>query len=354
MVLQSIRRQRLGRKGGSSRQKRRLFLEELEALCLLSGGTVTAGPLTPPLGPPASSDLVSLQNPNENLLSDPTDPTFYNGNLFVPNIASNTIAEVTTAGQVSTFLNSTLTGTGSSTVNLSTPDGVAFDSAGDIYIANFHGSGNSYIVEVTPQGTAIPYADIPNPNGPVIDSHGNLFVCDKYDNEIYEVPAGGGTPFVYTDNAMLDSKHPLDQPIDLAFDSTGALYVVNAANNAIYKLTGPTQATTVASGGTINSPTSLAIGPGNTLYVYNSGSDEITQVTVGGEISNFVAQSSGGSFGGLASTRRATSTSPTPATARFPRSLRPPSPWGSRSRIRRSSTSPTPIPALRPVNSRRP
>ncbi len=300
MALQSIRRQRLDRNGGSSRRKRRLFLEELEALCLLSGGTVTAGPLTPPLAPPVSSELVSLTNPNQNLLSDPTDPTFDNGNLFVPNIASNTIAEVSTTGQVSTFLNSTLTGAGGSTVNLSTPDGVAFDSAGDIYIANFHGSGNSAIVEVTPQGTAIPYADIPNPNGPVFDSHGNLFVCDKYDNEIFEVPAGGGTPFVYTDNAMLDSQHQLSQPIDLAFDSTGALYVASAGNNAIYKLTGPTQAKTVGSAGTFNGPTSEAIGPGDTLYVYNSGSNAITQVTVGGEINSYTVQSGGGAFGGLA------------------------------------------------------
>ena len=169
MVLQSIRRRwdPKRRFASASRRQRRLWLEELEALCLLSGGTVTAGPLTPPLAPPVSSDLVSLQNPNQNLLSDPTDPTFYNGNLFVPNINSNTIAEVTTAGHVSTFLNSTLTGTGGSTVNLSTPDGVAFDSTGNLYVANFHGSGNS--IEVTPQGTAIPFADIPNPNGPVFD-----------------------------------------------------------------------------------------------------------------------------------------------------------------------------------------
>ena len=48
------------------------------------------------------------------------------GNLYVANYGNNTISKVTPAGAVSTFVSS----------GLDDPDGLAFDAAGNLYVAN--------------------------------------------------------------------------------------------------------------------------------------------------------------------------------------------------------------------------
>ena len=61
------------------------------------------------------------------------------GNLYVANHGNNTISKVTPAGAVSTFVSS----------GLDCPDGLAFDAAGNLYVAN---NGNNTISKVTPAG----------------------------------------------------------------------------------------------------------------------------------------------------------------------------------------------------------
>jgi DNA-binding beta-propeller fold protein YncE len=73
-------------------------------------------------------------------LNEPTGIAFDNaGNLYVANYAGGTIEKVMPGGNGSVFANS----------GLNTPFGLAFDSAGNLYPAN---QGNNTIEKFTPGG----------------------------------------------------------------------------------------------------------------------------------------------------------------------------------------------------------
>ena len=94
---------------------------------------LTAGALTPPSAPTVSTFVGSG-------LDDPAGLAFdAAGNLYVANYGNNTISKVTPAGAVSTFVSS----------GLNDPAGLAFDAAGNLYVANY---GNNTISKVTPAG----------------------------------------------------------------------------------------------------------------------------------------------------------------------------------------------------------
>jgi sugar lactone lactonase YvrE len=63
---------------------------------------------------------------------------------------------------------------------------------GTVYIAD---PASSRVVAVAPDGTAsvVPTSSLNHPLGVAVDSSGNLFIADTYNNRIVEEPAGGGT-----------------------------------------------------------------------------------------------------------------------------------------------------------------
>jgi sugar lactone lactonase YvrE len=262
----------------------------------VGGNQLNAGNTTVTVTGTGGPVVTTLVGPGQGL-SSPADPAYYDGNLYVPNAGSNTISQVTLpSGQVSTYVDNNQ--------GLNTPDGVTFDNSGNLYVANFHGNT---ISEVPQPNTVVLFANVNNPNGPVFDTNdnfnGNLYVCDKYDNMIMEVPSGGGAPSIFVKNTQ-----GLSYPIALAFDSNdyfdGNLYVASQNNNTIYDVDSDGNATEFVSGGLISGPTSLVFGPDGNLYVYNSGTSEITRVTLTGStvnVSNFVQldPAAAGTYAGL-------------------------------------------------------
>ena len=73
------------------------------------------------------------------------------GNLYVANLLDNTVSEVTPAGVVSTFA-----------AGFSGPAGLAFDSAGNLYVAN----SGSNTVDVVPPEAGRPRPSPPASTGP--------------------------------------------------------------------------------------------------------------------------------------------------------------------------------------------
>ena len=144
-------------------------------------------------------------------LSDPTSVAFdAAGDLFIADSANNEIREVNTNGIISIFAGTGTAGySGDSApatgAKLHTPSAVAFDSAGDLFIAD---TGNNVIREVmtnllittyagtgthghTGDGGQAISAELNSPEGLAFDSAGNLYITESGDSEIRKVtPAG--------------------------------------------------------------------------------------------------------------------------------------------------------------------
>src|SRR5215472_8482951 len=142
---------------------------------------------------------------------------------------------------------------------LSGPQGLAFDKAGNLFVANVvsgTGNGNGSIYKFTPQGVRSTFASgLDFPLDLAFDSAGNLFVTDY----------GAGHIYKFTPGELRTTFASLSNPEGLAFDNTGDLFVGEVGTGYIYKFTPSGVRTTFASGfvGEIN----LACDSAGNLFV---------------------------------------------------------------------------------------
>ncbi len=203
-----------------------------------------------------------------------------------------------TVSQVQFTQPTNVTTTVGASAELDTPVGLAFDKSGNLYIASFDGNA---IVEVTAAGTIVEqFAKINSPNAPIV-YNGELYVCDKYDNQIMEVNLASQQVQTYVNNTF-----GLSNPIDMAIDPAGNLYVCSQNNNTIYEVTpGGNNATAITANNNNNlldSPVSMVMGPDGNLYVYNSGNSAVIEVALPSGKQSVYANLSGsvaGTFAGL-------------------------------------------------------
>jgi len=138
-------------------------------------------------------------------------------------------------------------------------------------------------------------------NGPAdvaVDSAGNLYIADNRNNRIRKVSNGVITTVVGNvtagfggDNGQATSAE-LNQPIGVAVDSDGNLYIADSYNNRIRKVSNGV-ITTVAGGGTslgdtgqatsaqLNGPTGVAMDPAGNLYIADADNQRIRKVSKG-------------------------------------------------------------------------
>ena len=121
----------------------------------------------------------------------------------------------------------------------SAPVAIAIDSQNNIWVADNKLQGQ-VIVELPPGGgdlATIPGAQFPNtkaaglstPNGIAVDAAGNVYVSDSGTNTVVELPSGSGqgnTPFAL-------NFIGLSTPAGLALDANGNLYVADSANKQV-------------------------------------------------------------------------------------------------------------------------
>lgn len=126
-----------------------------------------------------------------------------NGDIYVGDIVNNRIRKITVStGTVSTFAGSGAQGLTNGSALSATfyfPCGVAFDSGGNLFVAELK---NNTIRKISTDGTVSTYAGtgvagsangpasaatFSQPIGIVVDGSGNVFVADEYNNEIREI-----------------------------------------------------------------------------------------------------------------------------------------------------------------------
>ena len=170
------------------------------------------------------------------------------GALWVANSGNNTVVEFTPAQLAATGAPTpavTLSAVGTS---LNSPDGLAFDSAGDLLVMNFP---SNTVVEFTPGQLAATGAPTPaatlsatadtldDPTGLAFDHSGDLWAVNTDNNTVVEFSAAqlstrSATPAVTLSATTGDS---LGQPEGLAFDHSGDLWVANSGNNTLVEFT---------------------------------------------------------------------------------------------------------------------
>ena len=190
------------------------------------------------------------------------------GNLYVANYYGFTVSQVTPAGVVSTFASGLSNG----------PVALAFDASGNLYAAS--DNSGSTINKVTPAGVVSMFVNsgINSPDGLAIDTAGNLFVANYYGNTLSRVtPAGVVSVFA----------SGLNYPGGLAIDASGDLYVGSIIDNTVSKVTPAGVVSAFASG--FNGPVAMALDAAGNLYVANAYGNTISKVTSGGVVSTFIA-----------------------------------------------------------------
>ena len=197
------------------------------------------------------------------------------GNLYAANFnfGTNTIEKFTPGGVASVFADAN--------DGLSRPTGLAFDSAGNLYAAN---GLNATIVKITPGGVGSVFANtgLSGPQGLAFDSAGNLFVANQSNKIVKFTPAGVGSVFA-TVTTFANSL------AGLAFDNAGFFYVTDVNANKILKFNITTGVSSVFASTGLNQPIGLAFDNVGNLFVANQGNATIQKFTPGGVGSVFAS-----------------------------------------------------------------
>jgi len=241
------------------------------------------------------------------------------GIVFVADTGNETIRAVSPSGVVSTLAGAPSSGStdgqGSSAL-FTLPSGVAFDDVGDVYVVEL---GSSTLRKISPSGyvstlagTAFkpgsmdgtgPAAEFTGPQGVAVDPFGNIFVADTGNQTIRFVTPDGtvvtvaGQPGILGSADGIGGAAQFNSPQGLAVDSSGNVYVADAGNDTIRKITPSAEVSTLAGsagqpgyvdgvGGTarFNLPTGVAVDGEGNVYVADEGNHLLRKIDAAGQV----------------------------------------------------------------------
>jgi sugar lactone lactonase YvrE len=248
------------------------------------------------------------------------------GDLFIADSHNHRIREVSSAtGTIATIAGigaPGFSGDGgpAKSAQLDRPTALAFDFAGNLYLADTNNhrvrriavangaiatvAGNGIEAFTGDNGPATA-ASIDSPNGLALDSSGNLYIADTHNGRLREVAAATGLIFTVAGAGVVGGNVQsfggdngpataagLALPRGLTMDSAGNLYFADSANHRIRRISPTGTITTVAGQGTENfagdnapaasanldSPRSVAISPAGLLTLADSGNQRVRQL----------------------------------------------------------------------------
>jgi len=199
------------------------------------------------------------------------------GDVFIADQSNNRVVKIAPSG-VQTTVGSGLSG----------PDGVAVDGAGDVFIADF---GNGRVVEVTPGGVQTTVASVPTPTGVALDAAGDVFIALEGSQEVLETPAGcssscsatlvwggaGGTTVLLPLGVTVDKAGNVFFPV--TGTSAGVIKQAPPYNSGVWSW--------IASG--LNGPTGVGVDAAGDLFIADTGNNRIVEVSDNDTVQTTVA-----------------------------------------------------------------
>jgi sugar lactone lactonase YvrE len=246
------------------------------------------------------------------------------GNLLVADTGNHTIRRIAPDGTVTTLAGAA--GTPGSADGVGTlarfnaPTGLAVDGTGAVYISD---AQNHTIRLMALDGTVTTFAGIAGkpgqidgarataqfdqPNGLALAPNGTLYVAD-YGNSCIRAISPSGTVSLlagqYNTHGYVDGTGTAAQfylPVGLALDAAGVLYVADAGNHAIRKVTtagvvnvlagsgSSGNADGVAAAGLFFLPCGVAVSPAGNVIVADTNNHILRSITPSGSVTTYTA-----------------------------------------------------------------
>jgi sugar lactone lactonase YvrE len=307
------------------------------AVCGTVVSTAASSVVTASAATPLTIAAATFTAPTGASLDNPQGIAAANGTIDVSNTADNVVASIvgtTTATIAGSYEATGESGDGgpATAATLDQPTALARDKAGDLFIAD---TEDNVVREITTDGTirliagngsegdrgefggAATRAELDSPQGVAVNSRGDVFIADTYNNVIREVTpkglistyAGNGSAGYKGDNGPA-WRAELSSPTGLAVDALGNLYIADSGNNVIRRVSTTGVITTVAgdvaadsaSGGLggfsgdggpatqarLNSPQGVALDQAGDLFIADTFNNAIREVTPAGTITTLV------------------------------------------------------------------
>jgi trimeric autotransporter adhesin len=264
------------------------------------------------------------------------------GNIFIADTGNHVIREVS-GGIITTFAGDNTggySGDGGLAINaeLEFPGSIAVDASGNVYIAD---SGNNVIREVsggninTILGAGFTSTFLNDPEGIVLDGKGNLYISDTDALRVLKftlstttvTPIAGNGNYGFAGDFGPATDAELYDPISIALDSNGSLYIADTFNSRIRKVYTDGTIVTIAGatvdgnpvqgyggdGGpatsaTLSFPHGIAVDASGNVYISDTGNDVIRllkpvtpAITTGGVVNaaSYAAQVSPGALASI-------------------------------------------------------
>lgn len=233
-------------------------------------------------------------------------------NHCVRKVSGGTITNVAGTGGTAGY---STDGTTATSALLSSPAGLAFDSKGVLYIADtgnhvirkVSGSTITTVAGIAGQGGgyggdngAATSANLNGPTAIAFDAAGNMYIADNGGSYIRKVDATTSiiTTFVGASGGALGTAGKLNAPNGMVFDASGALYIADSGNNRVAKYIAPSAFTNFAGtlvagfsgdGGQAKSaqlskPVGIAMDSAGNIYLTDTGNSRIRKITPDGVI----------------------------------------------------------------------
>jgi len=255
-------------------------------------------------------------------LSDPfTTAIDSSGNLYIADWGNARIRKVAGNGTITTIAGNGTQGFGGDNnpavnAKLNYPIGVAVDGSGNVYIADTYNhrvrkvAANGTITTVAGNGGAgylgdggaATAAELNYPFSVTLDAAGNLYIADYGNNRIRKVTVSSGVITTVVGNGTQGfggdggsaTAAALNQPVSVAMDANGNLYIADYGNNRIRGVSNGVISTVAGNGSLgfsgdggpatsaqVYAPRGVAVDSKGNLYIADTYNQRIREVTSG-------------------------------------------------------------------------